>query len=335
VVDGEARRLGVGGMLVDDFLQLAERAHPGRQISVVTSPRNVAMIALLLGRGFTVTWAVRGYFGGDKDRFYLQYDVSLPEYDASQATVVPAAAAETVFSLLEQRSVVITRVLGGAQGPFFDVVRLDTEDRAALRANEASISVSESGAVVAGFTFILGLSFVIPDFSESLRVVLLLATVATTGALAIFANSSGNLARIRDNSFDRHMKWANLLLEFGGLYPLVISLTAVFVRADDRSFWISFSISLVVSAILAAYEYSPFSLSYRYRATWYLHVGVIATVLLPAAYAPLTLVTRGETVWTIVVAVVLVGRCTMHLVKGNAESRRRRRVRSRAARSRR
>jgi len=318
-VDPAARRGGVGAGLIAEFLRRAT-AGPARVVSAVTSPQNVDMLRLLLANDFVVARAIRDYFGPGKDRLYCQHGFHLPEYVAEDRVVVPVQAVDYVFSLLEQEQNVIASVVRGAQGDFFEICHLPAEDRAALRANEAAISVGEAGSVVAGFTFVLGLSFVIPDFSDALRVLLLFATILTTGALAIFANSSGNLARVRDNAFDHHMKWANLLLEFGGLYPFAIVLSAVFVHADSERFWLPFGVSLVVSVLLAAYEFSPFSLSRRYRRHWYLKAAMVLTVLLPVAYAPLVLLTGDETLWMIVVGVVLVARGTLQLVRGNSES---------------
>ncbi|MEP6481113.1 MAG: N-acetyltransferase [Rhodoglobus sp.] len=328
-VDPSARRQGVGSALLQNFLANIRGLDSERVISLVTSPRNVGMLALVFRHGFVATRAIRDYFGKDKDRLYCQHDAYAAQVDVESRMVIPVQAVDHIFHLLERDENVISAVRSGAQGKFFEISRLGIEDRAALRANEAAISVSESGSVLAGFTFILGLSFVIPDFSQALRVVLLLAIIATVGALAIFANASGNLARIRDNSFDLHMKWANLLLEFGGLYPFVITLAAVFAHADARTFGLSFIVCIVVAAMLAAYEYSPFSLSRRYRVTWYLHVAIILTVLLPVAYAPLTLLFGNEAPWLFAVGVVLVLRCVLHVLKGNSESRRESRARLR------
>ena len=162
---------------------------------------------------------------------------------------------------------------------------------------------------------------------------LLFATILTVGALAIFANSSGNLARIRDDGFDAHMRWANLLLEFGGLYPLVIAITAVSLSLDSDSLTASIVVGSLTSALLLAYEYSPFSILSRYHQPWFLHLVVIVTCALPAAFAPSVLVLGDETPWVAAVGLVLLARFFLHLRDRRAESRRRRLIPSLYART--
>lgn len=317
-VDPSAQQQGVGQQLLSWFLERILPFHEGKTLTSVTSPSNTGMLTLLLSNGFVVARAIPDYFGEGKDRFYCQYDYRAQALSAEAQTLVPVAARAYIFELIKQDNYVITGLLRGAQGDFFEVSRVEPEDRAGLMGNEASISVSEAGTVLSGFTFLLGISFVIPEFSVALRVMILIATIVTTGALAIFANSSGNLARIRDDAFDKHMSWANVLLEFGGLYPLAIVLSAVFVH-DDSSFGLSIVVSIVVALLLAGYEFSPFSLGRRYKPTVPSQTARWATVALPLLSGPLFFATGGETVWVAVVAVVLVGRSTIHLAGRNKE----------------
>ena len=294
----------VGHELVADFVANVERMDPRPSVTTVTSPSNVAMISLLVNQGFIVRTAMRNYFGPGKDRVYCQLKTRRQVVAPDDRVLVPVEATGHVFDLLAHEEYAITDVLASVQGKLFELSRFDPEDRQGLKADEASISVSESGAVAAALTFLLGLSFAVPDYSEPLRILILVATILTVGSLQIYANASGSLARIKDDSFDRHMKWGNLLLEFGGVLPLVIVLPAVFARASDN-FALSFSVAVIVSLTIGAYEYSSFAISARYRHGVVFHILVGATVALPLVAAPLFAVTGRDTLWVALVGLVM------------------------------
>lgn len=310
---------GLGRALLESFVEECTTLSPSPSVTTVTSPYNVPMISLLTASGFVVTGAMRDYFGPGKDRVYCQLQLRRQVVDPGSRILVPVEATEHLFGLLARDEYGITAVLSSVQGTLFEVSRFDPEDRQGLKADEAGISVSESGAVAAALTFLLGLSFTVPDYSEPLRILILVATILTVGSLQIYANASGSLARIKDDTFDQQMKWGNLLLEFGGLLPLVIVLPAVFARASDNV-GLSLAVAIIVSVVIAAYEYSPFAITGRYRRGFVLHTLIVATVVLPLAAAPLYLLTGRDTLWVSVVGVVMLLRLAVLVPNGQREA---------------
>ncbi len=296
--------LGIGRALVKEFVDKVHAMVPRPSATTVTSPVNVAMISLLVSHGFIVRSGMRNYFGPGKDRVYCQLKSRGQIVDPDDRVLVPVEAIDHVFTLLVEDEYAITNVLSSVQGTLFEISRFDLEDRQGLKASEAAISVTEAGAIVAALTFLLGLSFTVPDYSEPLRILILVATILTAGALQIYANASGSLARIKDDSFDQHMKWGNLLLEFGGVLPLVIVLPAVFAQAS-HNFALSLAVAIIVSIAIGAYEYSPFAITARYTRGITLHALLVATILLPLAAAPLTELTGRDTLWVSIVGIVM------------------------------
>ena len=295
---------GVGAALVQRFIEQVGERSPRPSATTVTSPANVAMVSLLTHSGFVGTRGVADYFGEHKDRVYFQLKSRRQVADPDDRVLVPVGAIDHLFRLLETEGSAITRVVHSVQGDFYEVSTFEVEDRPGLRADETAVSTGEAGAVVAALTFLLGFSLTLPGFSEALRTFLVIATVLTVGAMQIYANASGSLSRLQDDNFAHHMKWGNLLLEFGGIYPLVVVLPAVFANASQNLF-LSVATATAVSLLLVLYELSSFSISNRYArdaASWTL-MGV--TVLLPLAAIPLQALTGRDTDWVILTGVIL------------------------------
>lgn len=328
----EAQGRGIGRMLVERLLAVHAEMEPRPALFTVTSPLNVPMIGLLTSLGFVVVRGLRDYFGPGKHRVYCRYREHHPVIAPSDRTLVPVDAVDTVFELLEHDEHEVTAVRRSVQGDFFEVSR-DRGDDQGLMADEASISVSESGAVLAALTFLLGFSFAIPSYSEELRILVLVATILTAGSVQIYANASGALARIRDGGFASYMKWGNLLLEFGGLYPLVIVLPAVFAQASDNP-GLSITTGAIVGAAIVAYELSPFSVTARYGRGVVFAALVTLSALLPVAAAPLVLLTGRDGLWVLLVAGVMALRVLWLAPASKAEIGRRIRPRWRTRRTR-
>ena len=303
-VHPEYQRRGIGRALVRQFVSDVEGLDLRPSVTTVTSPSNVAMISLLVAHGFVVSSAMRDYFGPGKDRVYCQLKSRRPVVPPDDRVLVPTEATDHLFTLLAEHEYAVTDVLKSVQGTFFEVSRFEIEDSQGLKADETSISVSESGAVAAGLVFLLGFSFAVPDYSEPLRILVLIATILTVGSMQIYANASGSLSRIKDDAFDHHMKWGNLLLEFGGVLPLVIVLPAVFARASENTA-LPLLVAIVVALMIGAYEYSPFAITARYRRSIVLHVLLVLTIALPLLPAPLYAMTGNDTLWVAMVGAVM------------------------------
>ncbi|MDR6168508.1 ribosomal protein S18 acetylase RimI-like enzyme [Microbacterium paludicola] len=334
-VHPDHQRTGIGARLVRHFSDTVKGMSPRPSATTVTSPRNVAMIDLLTRSGFVGSRGIHAYFGPSKDRLYFQLKSRQLVADPDDRVLVPVAATDHLFDLLSADANAVTSVIKSVQGTFFEVSTFEVEDRPGLRADETSVSTGEAGAVLAALTFLLGFSLTITDFSEALRIFLLVATILTLGATQVYANASGSLSRLQDDQFGLHMKWGNLLLEFGGVYPLVLVLPAVFADASDNA-GLSLATAIVVAVLVLAYEVSPFSISGRYRRNIVFYALAVVTAAAPVAAAPLQALTGRDTAWVVLTAVILIVRLAYLIPAGRQElgARTRPRLMRRARRTR-
>jgi len=317
-VHPDHQRAGIGAALIERFTALVSEMRPRPSATTVTSPHNVAMIDLLTRNGFVGTRGISDYFGPRKDRIYFQLKSRQQVADPDDRVLVPVEAVAHLFDLLSAEGTAVTRVIKSVQGTFHEVSTFEIEDRPGLRADETAISTGEAGAVLAALTFLLGLSFTTPDYSESLRTFILVATILTLGATQIYANASGSLARLQDDKFASHMKWGNLLLEFGGVYPLVLVLPAIFANASDNAS-LSIGTAIAVGVLIVLYEASPFSISGRYSRGIVFTAMVIVTAVLPVLAVPLQASTGNNALWIIVTGAVLIVRLIWLLPAGQQE----------------
>ncbi|CQR59662.1 hypothetical protein [Streptomyces leeuwenhoekii] len=89
--------------------------------------------------------------------------------------------------------------------------RFERDDPASLQSGEAAAGIAFSGSLLAAITFILGFALTSSRFPDDVRLLLIGATFSTMLSLTVYASASGELARIRANSFARTMKWGNVL----------------------------------------------------------------------------------------------------------------------------
>lgn len=317
-VHPDHQRSGIGARLIGRFTESVRLMSPRPSATTVTSPANIAMIDLLTRHDFVGTRGIDDYFGPRKNRVYFQLKSRRQVADPDDRVLVPVAATAHLFDLLQHEASAVTKVLKSAQGTFFEVSTFEIEDRPGLRADETAVSTGEAGAVLAALTFLLGFSLTIPDFSEALRIFLLVATIVTLGATQVYANASGSLSRLQDDQFGLHMKWGNLLLEFGGVYPLVLVLPAVFANASTNAA-LSTATAIAVAVLVIAYELSPFSISGRYHRGFAFYLLTALTALAPLAAAPLQALTGRDTTWVIATAVILLVRLASLVPAGRQE----------------
>lgn len=304
VVSPDFQRKGFGrqflAFLKNEFL----RQRPKAEVTCVTSPRNSGMIAALLSSGFIGTSIVKDYFGPAKDRLVFQLSPNRFEYVHRNQMYVPLESSTAIEKLMSTGSMHIVGFHVGSQGELVELAKFVENDIAGLRQTEANTSVAQASGVLAGLTFLLGFSFVDPDYSLALRLFLVFGVVATLGSIQVYANSTGNMVRIGDGSFDAHMKWGNLLLDFGGHYPLVLILPALFASGADVGV-IAFVVGIMVSILLLAYELSPFSIFRRHQRTVVGTVLMYLTSLLPMLAAPIELFFGSQGLWVLVSGSVL------------------------------
>jgi ribosomal protein S18 acetylase RimI-like enzyme len=264
-VHPDYRRLGIAARLLDLIIDADTTRE--RSVSVVTAPDNYPMLRLLFSRKFVVRMVTDDYLG----RFYCQYQSRLARIGSYERFLVPAHAWDRVLKLLQGENYAITGVVSLRVGPAFEISRLERDNLAALRANESSSGVAFSGGILAAITFLLGFSFTSPNYPDSVRIVLIGAAFASTLALIIYANAAGDLVRLYSNNFNRHMEWGNVLSEFGGVLPLLITLPVVFAQVAANS-WAPIATSAACSVALFLYVYSPYSIFPRFD------TGIVATI---------------------------------------------------------
>ncbi|MGH8684390.1 MAG: hypothetical protein ACREUM_03465, partial [Nitrosospira sp.] len=258
-------------------------------------------------------------FGPGRDRFYCQYKVRNDYVDPDDRYIVPARATQHIAGLLASGGYVITSVVALPDSTAFEICKFERDDFAALQSNECAAGITFSAGALAAITFILGFSFVSSSYPDDVRVLLIGSAVITTFSLIIYANASGELSRLRSNVFGYHMKWGNVLSEYGGVLPFLISLPVTFAGVTSTQ-WIALTTAALVSFSLFVYERSRFAISSRFRKTPVVIVleaitssapitGVLAVFYLPITWP-----------WTGMVAAALILRSLIYLTLRPAES---------------
>lgn len=318
-VHPDARGQQVGHSLLGNMLAQIAASGKNPAVSTVTGPSNYAMLRLLLSQGFVVRTIMRDYFGPGHDRFYCQYKVRTEYVDPDDRYVVPAHAADHIAQLIAAEEYVITSMVALQAGPAFEICKFERDDFAALQSNECAAGITFSAGALAAITFILGFSFASSNYPDDVRVLLIGAAVITTFSLIIYANASGELSRLRSNVFGYHMKWGNVLSEYGGVFPFLVSLPVTFAGVT-RTQWIALTTAAMVSLALFVYERSRFAISSRFRRTPFVvgleiitcsapMTGVLAVLYLPITWP-----------WTGTVSLALMLKALIYLIRRPAES---------------
>ncbi|MGC5333624.1 GNAT family N-acetyltransferase [Micromonospora sp. DT62] len=322
-VHPDRRDQGLGAALLDDLLDIgwAPERRELPSVSTVTSPQNLAMLGLLLSRGFVVRTLMPDYFGPEQDRFYCQYKSRVEYVDPDDRFIVPVKGALQWSALLASESYQITALLWLPSGPAFEISRFEKDDLGALQSDETSASVAFTSGILASITFLLGLSFAYATFPDAVRILLMGAALATTSSLIIYANTSGELARLRTNSFGRYAKWGNVLSEFGGVFPFLVSLPVTFAQVTS-SMTAALLAALLFSAALSLYDRSAFTISARFRQSgWTRSLSLVTAVAPLAGAATIRLGPSWLTwVWTGAVALALISRSYICLARRGDET---------------
>ncbi|MGH3686926.1 MAG: GNAT family N-acetyltransferase [Pseudonocardiaceae bacterium] len=314
-----ARGQQVGRALLKNLLSRISESGEFPAVSTVTGPENYAMLRLLLSQGFLVRTIMPDHANPGCDRFYCQYEVRTRYLDPDDRYLLPAHATDQIIRLLTTKEYVITSVVTLATGPAFEIRKLERDDFAALQSDECSASITFSGGALAAITFILGFSITSSIYPDDVRVLLIGAAVITTFSLIIYANASGELSRLRSNVFSHHMKWGNVLSEYGGVLPFLITLPVALAGAT-KNFTVVLTTATMVSLALYMYERSHFSIASRFHRTIFISSLEIVTCSAPITGVLAILYFQFSWPWTVGISVVLLLRVMIYLIRRPAES---------------
>jgi hypothetical protein len=249
---------------------------------------------------------------GGRSVLYLRDGSDLRSLEPRDHVLVAVEPVRQLQDLVNDGSYTVVDAFSHRGEPVVEVVRFHEEERATLKSGEVAAGISFSGAMLAAMTFLLGFSFASGRFPDSVRVLLIGSTGVTTLSLIIYASASGELARLKKGSFQLVMKWGNVLSEYGGVFPFIISLPITYSQLAGTP-WSAVLLAVVLSAGLLIYEATQFSIAVRFprtRVTWLLSA-VIDTSPLSGTLASHS--TAASWIWTIAVTLALSAQTWIYL----------------------
>jgi hypothetical protein len=259
--------------------------------------------------------------GGTEDALHLhyQYKARVEYIDPDARHLVSVHAREQLTESLSPSDHAVTALvtLGGEAA--FEVARFEQDDPATLQSGEAAAGIAFSGSILAAITFLLGFAFSSTRFPDDVRLLLIGATFSTVLSLIVYASASGELARIRSNSFGKIMKWGNVLSEYGGVFPFLISLPVTYAQASGNA-WTTMILAVALSAGIAWYENSEFSIAHRFRRTRFEVVLMVLTAASPTVGAALIAAQATSWPWTTVLTATLAVRTWLYLFRRGPEA---------------
>jgi ribosomal protein S18 acetylase RimI-like enzyme len=318
-VHPDARGQQVGRTLLKNLLSQISTSGKLPAVSTVTGPSNYAMLHLLLSQGFLVRTIMRDYFSPGHDRLYCQHKARTGYVNPDDRYLIPVHAADHIAKLVTKEEYVITSVVTLSTGPAFEIRKFERDDFAALQSDECAASITFSGGALGAITFILGFSFVSSSYPDDVRVLLIGAAVITTFSLIIYANASGELSRLRSNVFSHHMKWGNVLSEYGGVLPFLITLPVVLASVSGHH-WVALTTATIVSLALYMYERSHFSIASRFRRTPFIVSLEVVTCSAPITGVLAVLYLPNTWPWTVGISLALMLKIVIYLIRRPAES---------------
>ena len=315
-VRAEVRRQGVAGRLLDELLRvLLARPEEPPLVSALARTEQLTLTRLLLGRGFVGTRVLRV----TGTPVHYQYKSRVEYVDPEARHLVPVSAREQLAESLAPSDHAVTALVSLGGEPAFEIARFEKDDPAALQSGEAAAGIAFSGSILAAITFLLGFAFSSTRFPDDVRLLLIGATFATVLSLIVYASASGELARIRSNSFGRIMKWGNVLSEYGGVLPFVISLPVTYAQASGDP-WTTMVLAVVLSLALGWYERSEFSIAHRFRRSRTELALKLFTAASPTIGAALVAADATSWPWTIALMAALTARTWLYLFRRGAEA---------------
>ena len=314
------RRQGVAARLLYEVV--AEFAGlPGEPplVSAVARTEETAVARLLLGCGFIGTRVMRAAGADDALHIHYQYKARVEYMDADARHLVHVHAREQIVESLGPSDHAVTALVTLGGEPAFEIARFEQDDPATLQSGEAAAGIAFSGSVLAAITFLLGFAFSSTRFPDDVRLLLIGATFATMLSLIVYASASGELARIRSNSFGKIMKWGNVLSEYGGVFPFLISLPVSYAQASGDP-WTTMTLAVVLSVAIGWYERSEFSIAHRFPRTWPDMALMVFTAVSPTAGAALVVANATSWPWTAALTATLAARTWLYLFRRGAEA---------------
>ncbi|MFC8101955.1 GNAT family N-acetyltransferase [Streptomyces sp. NPDC057363] len=319
-VRADLRRQGVAArLLAETVKEFTQRPTEPPLVSVLADVEDPVLSRLLLACGFLGTRLMRGSGPGAAVRIYYQHKSRVAYLDPDARHLVPVGDQEQLAESLAPSDHAVTALVSLGGGPAFEIARFEQDDPAALQSGEAAAGIAFAGSILAAITFLLGFSFSSTRFPDDVRLLLIGAAFSTVLSLILYASASGELARIRSNSFGKIMKWGNVLSEYGGVLPFLISLPVTYAQASQNP-WTTMVLAVILSAAIAWYERSEFSIAHRFRGTPGVTVLVVVTAVSPVVGSGLVAAGATSWPWTIVLAVALSARTWLYLFRRGAEA---------------
>ncbi|UIX34707.1 GNAT family N-acetyltransferase [Streptomyces sp. GQFP] len=321
-VRADARRQGVASRLLAELVkELPRRSSEAPLISAVARTEELAVTRLLLACGFIGTRVMRvGSTGGSGAlHIHYQHKARVEYVDPDARHLVPAHAREQLTESLTPSDQAVTALVTLGGKPAFEIARFVQDDPATLQSGEAAAGIAFSGSILAAITFLLGFAFSSSRFPNDVRLLLIGATFSTVLSLIIYASASGELARIRSNAFGKIMKWGNVLSEYGGVFPFLISLPVTYAQASGDP-WSTMILAVVLSAAIGWYEHSEFSIAHRFRRSRPELALMVLTAASPAVGAALVVADATSWPWTTALTATLAARTWLYLFRRGAEA---------------
>ncbi|WP_258382507.1 GNAT family N-acetyltransferase [Streptomyces sp. NTH33] len=318
-VRSEARRQGVASRLLAELVQqISQKSSEPVLISAIANTEQPTVTRLLLTCGFIGTRVMHTGGTGDALPIHFQHKFRVEYIDPDARHLVHVSAREQLMESLAPADHAITALVTLSGAPAFEIARFERDDPATLQSGEAAAGIAFSGSILAAVTFLLGFAFTSTSFPDDVRLLLIGATFSTVLSLIVYASASGELARIRSNSFGKIMKWGNVLSEYGGVLPLVISLPVTYAQVSDNP-WTTMVLAVVLSAAIAWYEHSEFSIAFRFRRSRSEIALTVFTAVSPTLGAALVATKTISWPWTAALTAALAMRTWLYLFRRGSE----------------
>jgi ribosomal protein S18 acetylase RimI-like enzyme len=319
-VRAASRRQGVATLLLTETIKaLSRQQSTPPLISALADPQDTVSSRLLLSGGFLGPRLMRNSGPGAGVRLHYQHRPRIAYVDPDARHLVPVQDQEQLADSLAPADHAVTSLVPLGSGAAFEVAKFEQDDPATLQSGEAAAGIAFAGSILAAITFLLGFAFSSTRFPDDVRLLLIGATFSTVLSLIVYASASGDLARIRSNSFSRIMKWGNVLSEYGGVLPFLISLPVTYAQASGNPVT-TMVLAVVLSAAIAWYERSEFSIARRFRRTPVESALVMLTAISPAVGAGLIAENVASWPWTISLVLTLSARTWLYLFRRGDEA---------------
>ncbi|MFJ9242631.1 GNAT family N-acetyltransferase [Streptomyces sp. NPDC101776] len=314
------RRQGIAKQLLTEMVtDIPRKSSEPPLISVVARTEQLALTRLLLATDFKGTRVIRMGGAGNALHIHYQYKSRVEYIDPDARHLVPVSAQAQLTESLSPADHAVTGLVTLSGEPAFEIARFEQDDPATLQSGEAAAGIAFSGSILAAITFLLGFAFSSTRFPDDVRLLLIGATFSTVLSLIIYASASGELARIRSNSFGKIMKWGNVLSEYGGVFPFLISLPVTYAQASGDP-WTTMTLAVVFSSAIAWYEQSEFSIAHRFQRSSFEIALIVLTAASPTVGAALIAANATSWPWTTVLIATLAARTWLYLFRRGAES---------------